>query len=243
MGRTTMDISDLTALYPVPEEELLERLVKACCKECDHAAFTRQSAAEETMGADHLHEPKGHHERLLWNLFRELVQERSKGKFLQLRELIIESGNYTPYAGMIENMERCLIMDGFPQAIDLYNSSWPNCLLSPRAHLLLSRIFNIQGDADQHKSEEALAFTVLDLILKSGDGTKNSPYNVLHLADKTDVLVALEKNKVGEELIECNGRYLDCVMTDDEQEIYFDVTDMILRGQDLDDDLDQQIAI
>jgi len=56
-------------------------------------------------------------------------------------------------------------------------------------------------------------------------------------------MIALEKTKVGEELIECHSRYLDCVMTNDESEIYFDVTDMILRGKDLDDDMDEQIAI
>jgi len=243
MSRTTMDMSDTTGLHPVPEEELLERLVKACCRDCEHTAFAGRTTVENIMDSDHQSESMGQKGRVLWDLFSELVHERSRGKFLKLRELIIESGNYTPYAGLIENMERCLNLEGYPQVVELYKGSWPNCLLSPRAHLLLGRIFQIQGDTEKHDSEEALAYAVLDLILKSGDGTKHNPYCVLHLTDETDVLIALEKEKVGEELIECNGRYLDCVMTDDEQEIYFDVTDMILRGQDREEDLDQQIAI
>jgi len=238
MSRTTMDMSDATGLHPVPEEELLERLVKACCRDCGHGTFTSGLSAGTTLFGDDNDVPADPHDRMLWDLFNELVHERSKGKFLKLRELIIDSDNYTPYAGLIENMERCLNLNGYTQVLDMYRSSWPNCLLSPRAHLLISRIHDIQGDADQHDAEEGIAYAVLDLILKSGDGTKNNPYCVLHLADETDVLVALDKEKVGEELIECNGRYLDCVMTDDEQEIYFDVTDMILRGQDREDDTD-----
>jgi|GEM_PF-1040172 len=243
MGRTTMNISEMTSLHVVPEEELLERLVKACCKKCDPAALTHRTSDENAMVADDQEASMATHDRIIWNLFRELVHEQSRGKFLQLREMIIESGCYTPYVGLIEQMERHLKLNQYSRVIDLYQSSWPSCLLSPRAHLLLSRVHDIQGNADQRDSEEALAVAVLELILKTGDGTKNSPYGVLHLTDEADVLIALEKDKVGEELIECNGRYLDCVMTDDEQEIYFDVTGMILRGKDLDDEPDEGIAI
>ena len=105
-------------------------------------------------------------------------------------------------------------------------SNWPTLILSPRVHFILSQISELNNNKENVEFYKTAALVVLDLIIKSGDGTKKRPYSVLHVSDEYDVIWALKKERSEQELIMDNGYVYDCLTTSDGEKIYFDIKDM-----------------
>lgn len=169
---------------------------------------------------------KQHSEEEVWGLFVQLLSERTQDKFLKLRNIIINSEKYKPYNHLPQQMESLFEKEEFVEATQIFFSNWPTLTLSPRVHFVLSQISELNNNKEKVEFYRVAALVVLDLIIKSGDGTKKRPYSVLHVSDEYDVLWALKKERSEQKLIMDNGYVYDCFTTSDGEEIYFDIKDM-----------------
>ena len=66
-------------------------------------------------------------------------------------------------------------------------------------------------------------------LLTTGDGTRGNPYVVCHAADEHDVVAALGHEAAGQSLVEHEGRLCDVLVCSDGREVWFDVTDLLVR--------------
>jgi len=144
---------------------------------------------------------------------------------------VAASDRYAPYSN-----ELYILMSnlgaGEPQAvIDLFWRSFPNLLLSPLAHMMLSQAYLDLKREDEAEGEKAMGRLILKTILDTGKGTKKKPYAVMRISDEMDVLSALRKQSGSQFLMTGNSRMLDLLQCSDGSEVYFDITLMFGRGR------------
>jgi hypothetical protein len=120
---------------------------------------------------------------------------------------------------------------GEPQAaIGLFGQTFPSLLLSPSAHMALSKAHNSMGQENNAAFEKALARQLVRSILATGKGTKKKPYGVMRISDEWDVLSALGKQAGSQFLMMSDSRMLDLIKCSDGREVYFDITLFYGRG-------------
>jgi hypothetical protein len=121
---------------------------------------------------------------------------------------------------------------GHPQAaIDLFWRSFPNLLLSPMAHFILSQAYLDLKREDEAEGEKAMGRLILKSILATGKGSKKKPYAVMRISDEADVLSALKKKAGAQFLMRGDSRVMDLQRCSDGSEVYFDITLMFGRGR------------
>jgi hypothetical protein len=162
--------------------------------------------------------------------FLAFLNKPSVDGFEILRQQVAASDRYAPYSNELEMLVAALGA-GHPQAaIDLFWRSFPNLLLSPLAHLMLSQAYLDLKREDEAEGEKAMGRLILKSILSTGKGTKKSPYAVMRIEDERDVLSALKKQAGAQFLMRGNSRVMDLQRCSDGSEVYFDITLMFGRG-------------
>ncbi|MFT5528338.1 MAG: hypothetical protein ACI9HK_006327, partial [Pirellulaceae bacterium] len=156
--------------------------------------------------------------------FAGLTESVSAEDYLRLRDIIVESPGYDPYSSDLEKAGE-LLAEGRPQeAKAMLDASFPNLVLSPRAHLLAAQIAMDKGEQELSSQEGLYAAVCLEGILRSGDGNAAMPYLVSRPSDEYDVVVYLDKRVTGQRLQQQDGRQFDLLVLDDGSEVWFDVT-------------------
>jgi hypothetical protein len=162
--------------------------------------------------------------------FLEYLKKPSTEGFQSLRQQVAASDRYAPYSNELDVLAAALGA-GHPQAaIDLFWRSFPNLLLSPLAHLMLSQAYLGLKKENEAEGEKAMGHLILKSILATGKGTKKKPYAVMRVEDERDVLSALKKQAGAQFLIMAGSRMLDLLQCSDGSEVYFDITLMFGRG-------------
>jgi hypothetical protein len=163
--------------------------------------------------------------------FLEYLKKPSTEGFQSLRQQVAASDRYAPYSNELDVLAAALGA-GHPQAaIDLFWRSFPNLLLSPLAHLMLSQAYLGLKKENEAEGEKAMGHLILKSILATGKGTKKKPYAVMRVEDERDVLSALKKQAGAQFLIMAGSRMLDLLQCSDGSEVYFDITLMFGRGR------------
>jgi hypothetical protein len=163
-------------------------------------------------------------------VFLEYLEKPSTEGFQSLRQQVAASDRYAPYSNELDVLAAALGA-GHPQAaIDLFWRSFPNLLLSPLAHLMLSQAYLGLKKENEAEGEKAMGHLILKSILATGKGTKKKPYAVMRVEDERDVLAALRKQAGPQFLMMGNNRVLDHLQCSDGSEVYFDITLMFGRG-------------
>ena len=162
--------------------------------------------------------------------FLAFLNKPSADGFEILRQQVAASDRYAPYSNELDMLMAALCA-GEPQAaIDLFWRSFPNLLLSPLAHFILSQAYLDLKREDEAEGEKAMGRLIMKSILATGKGTKKKPYSVMMISDEDDVLGALRKQAGAQFLIMDDSRVLDLRSCLDGSEIYFDITLMYGRG-------------
>jgi hypothetical protein len=163
--------------------------------------------------------------------FLEFLNKPCVDNFLAVRQKMAESDRYLPYSN--EPIELAFILSsGDPQAaIECFWRTFPSLLLSPSAHMTLSKAYNSMGKENEAAFEKALAHQLIKSILATGKGTKKKPYAVMRVEDERDVLAALRKQPGPQFLMMDKNRVLDLLQCSDGSEVYFDITLMFGRGR------------
>jgi hypothetical protein len=162
--------------------------------------------------------------------FLAFLNKPSVDGFEILRQQVAASDRYAPYSNELDMLMAALCA-GEPQAaIDLFWQSFPNLLLSPLAHFILSQAYLGLKREDEAQGEKAMGRLILKSILATGKGTKKRPYAVMRVEDEKDVLSALKKQASAQFLVRDKSRVFDLLQCSDGSEVYFDITLMFGRG-------------
>jgi hypothetical protein len=162
--------------------------------------------------------------------FLEFLKKPSTEGFQALRQQVAASDRYAPYSNELE-MLMAALSAGEPQAvIDLFWRSFPNLLLSPLAHMMLSQAYLDLKRKDEAEGEKAIGHLILKSILTAGKGTKKRPYAVMRVEDEKDVLSVLKKQAGAQFLLTDKSRVFDLLQCSDGSAVYFDITLMYGRG-------------
>ena len=162
--------------------------------------------------------------------FLEYLKKPSTEGFQSLRQQVAASDRYAPYSNELDVLVAALCAGDPQAAIDLFWRSFPNLLLSPLAHLMLSQAYLDLKKEDEAEGEKAMGRLILKSILATGKGTKKKPYAVMRVEDERDVLSALKKQAGAQFLIRDKSRVFDLLQCSDGSEVYFDITLMFGRG-------------
>jgi hypothetical protein len=163
--------------------------------------------------------------------FLEYLKKPSVENFLAARQKVSESDRYAPYSNELDVLVANLCA-GHPQsAIDLFWQSFPNLLLSPLAHMMLSQAYLNLKKENEAEGEKAMGRLILKSILATGKGTKKKPYAVMRVEDERNVLSALKRQAGAQFLMKDKSRVFDLLQCSDGSEVYFDITLMFGRGK------------
>jgi hypothetical protein len=200
--------------------------IKTNCKKClkDFHIENQTGNKKSTSNANSSDEEKCFHS------FLKMLSNQKLSDFLEMRELIYNHKDYSPYNLNVEKIEKFYLDEKYQEVFELYGQDWPNLLLSPRVHMILSNISKMINDKQKTEFHQAAAYIIVDLITKSGDGSAELPYKVLRISDEYDVLSALQEEKESQKLFLDEGRAYDVINTLSGKMIYFDITEAH-RGQ------------
>jgi hypothetical protein len=162
--------------------------------------------------------------------YLEFLKKPTPEGFQGLRQQVAASNHYAPYSNEL-NVLAAALGAGHPQAaIDLFWRSFPNLLLSPLAHFILSQAYLDLKRVDEAEGEKAMGRLIMKSILATGKGTKKRPYAVMRIEDEKDVLSALKKQAGAQFLMTDKSRVYDLLQCSDGSEVYFDIT--LIFGRD-----------
>jgi hypothetical protein len=163
--------------------------------------------------------------------YLEFLKKPTTEGFQSLRQQVAASNRYAPYSNELDILAAALGA-GHPQAaIDLFWRLFPNLLLSPLAHLMLSQAYLDLKKENEAEGEKAMGRLILKSILATGKGTKKRPYAVMRVEDERDVLSVLKKQAGAQFLMTDKSRVFDLLQCLDGSEVYFDITLMFGRGK------------
>ncbi len=161
--------------------------------------------------------------------FLEFLKKPSIEGFQALRQQVAASDRYAPYSNELDMLMAALCA-GEPQAaIDLFWRSFPNLLLSPLAHFIMSQAYLDLKKENEAEGEKAIGRVILKSLLATGKGTKKRPYAVMRVEDERDVLSVLKKQAGAQFLMTDKSRVFDLLQCSDGSEVYFDITMMYGR--------------
>jgi hypothetical protein len=162
--------------------------------------------------------------------FLEYLKKPSTDGFQGLRQQVASSDRYAPYSNDLDMLMAAVCAGDSRAAIDLFWRSFPNLLLSPLAHLMLSQAYLDLKKQNEAEGEKAMGRLILKSILATGKGTKKRPYAVMRVEDERDVLSVLKKEAGAQFLMKDKSRVFDLLQCSDGSKVYFDITLMFGRG-------------
>jgi hypothetical protein len=156
--------------------------------------------------------------------FDDFLDRPSTETFLRLRDNVLAAPGYDFYSDGLDELEDLAGADDHAGVLDALPTLMPNWLLSPRVHRLAGVAARQAGDEDRALTEESLARACMTGLLRSGAGTKEKPFRVLHVSDEYDAVEALGKTAAGQrQVVDDDGVY-DVLTCADGSELWFDVS-------------------
>jgi hypothetical protein len=160
-------------------------------------------------------------------LFIAFLQSPSPDTYRAIRDAVVAHEKYNGYSNDLDQMREAFDAGSYAEFRTLFGEAQPNLLLSPEAHFLLSLTARELGDSDGADAEKFICFSCVEGILGSGDGTRESPYEILRISDEYDVLRFQGKRMQTQSLVHGDdGCSYDQMACDDGSEVWFDITDL-----------------
>lgn len=147
--------------------------------------------------------------------------------YMSVRRMIVSSDEYFGYSDGLDRLQEAAENNDLSAGRAVLIEDAINLLLCPHAHLIIAEMEQEAGNDKGTKLAEHAVSCCINGIMATGDGSRDSPYLVLRIEDQYGVLAALKKTKKGQELHEIGDRKLDRILTEDDDEVWFDVTDCL----------------
>ncbi|MEM7530044.1 MAG: DUF4919 domain-containing protein [Pseudomonadota bacterium] len=147
--------------------------------------------------------------------------------YLTLRTAVIAAPDFEPYSDGLARLEALVSEEQHDEVSEIVPELMPTWLLSPRVHLLLAHAAGERSEEARSTSERMFAEACIHGIRETGDGSKESPYRVIHAADEYDLVEFLGKEAQSQRRENDEGTALDVITCTDGSEIWFDVTESL----------------
>ncbi len=157
------------------------------------------------------------------------VEQPCKATYLAARDAVLCESPLPLVATDIADLDQLLEREEHQTLLDRLDALPASKVLSPRIHYLAAEAAAALRRAADVELERSLFVLTLQGLLSTGDGTPANPYAVCHASDEHDVLAALGQEAAGQSLIEREGRLCDVLLCSDGREVWFDVTDLLVR--------------
>ena len=163
------------------------------------------------------------------NLFMAFLQSPDKDSYLAVRNWIVESDLYDPYADDLDEIHDLLDEGKFAAAGDEIGKWTPTLLLNPTVHWMLSMIEGETGNEQDSRMEAFIAAKCVEALVATGDGTAEHPYLVMTVGDEYDIMEFLGKEFAGQSVIGGGDPQIDVITCSDGVVLRFDTTDLRLE--------------
>jgi hypothetical protein len=157
------------------------------------------------------------------------VEHPSKATFLAARDAVLRHCPLPLVAADLADLVRLLERREYEILLDRLDALPASKVFSPRVHYLAAEAAEALGLAADVELERSLFVLTLQGLLTTGDGSQTNPYIVCHPTDEYDVVEALGHEPAGQSLVEHQGRLYDVLLCTDGREIWFDITDLLIR--------------
>jgi len=169
------------------------------------------------------------------NLISRLLREPSGDNYLALVGATGGVG-YNPDSMAVSQLAARVEMGEYREALSGFYRMVRDWLVSPRVHRLAGKAMEMTKDTETAQHEYLLADALTIGILRTGDGSESSPYQVTRICDEYDVLgytvssadgrlLPIERTSVERELRQCSGKlWLDVHRLSDGTTVYFDIS-------------------
>ena len=157
------------------------------------------------------------------------VEHPDKTTFLAARDAVLRLSPLPLAAAELAELERMLERDEAQAVLDRIDALPPSKVLSPRVHFLAAEAAEILGDAAAVELERSLFVLTLQGLLATGDGSRGNPFVVCHASDEYDLVEVLGREAAGQSLVERSGKLCDVVLCSDGRQVWFDVTEILIR--------------
>jgi hypothetical protein len=174
--------------------------------------------------------------------FHDFLNDPATDCWLALRERLVSQTDFAPYSPAWRRLEDAFAAGRFEEVLELSEPLARRGCLSPRFHFLVGVSAEETGALDRAAWEKQCTRTCLTALLKTGSGTLDDPYLCTYPWDSYDILRALGSEPRGQRLVQRGGGWFDVLATDDEQDYWFDVTDLLQPDARRADDRPQQAA-
>ncbi len=152
------------------------------------------------------------------------LQDQTLANFTTLRETIITSDTFSPYANY-EGVAQALLAEGkYQESMHALKALLPSGFLSFSLHSMLAYAHQKLGQTEEAQRELFYAKAAMRGILMTGDGSRDRPYQVLQIGDEYDVLRFFGKESIEQTLIRTESESLDQHICRDGAVIWFDIT-------------------
>lgn len=157
--------------------------------------------------------------------FRDVVTdylEHQDAEHLQrLRRTIVSSATFDPDLNLLAEAGPLLEAGRHQEVVDTITSKMPGAALNQTAHGLLSVALRALGDEQGAERERIMTKLSISSILSTGDGTQESPWSVLRVADEYDLMRARGIVPGDQSSRQVDGRMVDRHETEDGGEVWF----------------------
>jgi hypothetical protein len=159
------------------------------------------------------------------------VEHPDKATYLAARAAVQRLSPLPLAASDLADLERLLERDEAQAVLDRIDALPPSKVLSPRVHFLAAEAAEVLGDAAAVELERSLFVLTLQGLLATGDGSRSNPFLVCHSTDEYDLVEVLGREPAGQSLVEFEGKLLDVIVCSDGRQVWFDVTEILVRPQ------------
>ena len=156
-------------------------------------------------------------------LFENFLKDPSGENFKATRAELMKTPGYDFFSNEIAALDELAVDEDFHGILKRAAAMIPAWLLSPSLHLYLSEAFHEAGDRKHAEKEEQAAKACLRGMSKSGDGSKERPYLVMHEADEYDLIEAMGKEDEEHTRLSSHVPPLDKIRCEDGSEYYFEI--------------------
>ena len=157
------------------------------------------------------------------------VEQPCKATYLAARDAVLCESPLPLMAAEIAELDQLLEREEHQALLDRLDALPASKVLSPRIHFLAAEAAAAVGQVADEELERSLFVLTLQGLLATGDGSPANPYVVCQASDEHDLLAALGHEAAGQSLVEHEGRLCDVLVCSDGREVWFDVTDMLVR--------------
>lgn len=140
-----------------------------------------------------------------------------------LHDSIRGSRSYSPGSEFIREALPLLRAGRHRETLDVIESWMPGAFLSPSAHTLMSQALAALGLHEEAETQASLSRMAVLAIISSGKGTRAQPWRVLRVSDEYDMIKALRREVVVQQVVPAGSNHLDMIRTTDGREHWFEL--------------------